>query len=278
MDVKELPAAHKQLLCGELTEDFYYIDEIKQKYVQLVPDADPEAINPYNLRMMGFQVLSRYVLQNQPSLEAYFRHLLLQQDVMDIIPLKKRFAYVMMWHQTLNTLKNEYEIMEFEPHQIINIRKLNKSGITKAHLRAFCDWAHATMPEGTYFSGRQLRMSGTNVGLYDLGFSDWFYAKLVASDPRFSFSQMFGSVILYRGKATISIRSFLEDRIRRAGKIDIYDLMTELEREFGCKIEMKSDITAKLQGSDVYFDPILERFYANQELYYRELDEDPEVM
>jgi hypothetical protein len=134
------------------------------------------------------------------------------------------------------------------------------------------------MPEGTYFSGRQLRMSGTNVGLYDLGFSDWFYAKLVASDPRFSFSQMFGSVILYRGKATISIRSFLEDRIRRAGKIDIYDLMTELEREFGCKIEMKSDITAKLQGSDVYFDPILERFYANQELYYRELDEDPEVM
>jgi len=35
----------------------------------------------------------------------------------------------------------------------------------------------------------------------------------------------------------------------------------------------RSDLIVKVQNTEVYFDKILDRFYANADIYYRELDE-----
>ena len=49
--------------------------------------------------------------------------------------------------------------------------------------------------------------------------------------------------------------------------------MAELTDYFGCtNISDRLELRYKVQGSDVYFDPILERFYADVKLYERELD------
>ena len=63
------------------------------------------------------------------------------------------------------------------------------------------------------------------------------------------------------------------DRICAHGWIDTYDLMTELEECFGCTPEDKWDITYRLKNTQVYYDKILDRLYANVDLYYRDLDE-----
>ena len=49
--------------------------------------------------------------------------------------------------------------------------------------------------------------------------------------------------------------------------------MSELEGNFGCEILEKNKVTYAVQGTEIFYDPILERFYANEELYYREIDE-----
>lgn len=278
MDAKVMPIAHKEALLAALTDDFYYFEEIRNIYVELIPDADPESVNPYNLTSMGFTVLSRYALRNWSSLEAYFKHFLLCDAVVDIAPLRKRFSCIQMWYQTLTNLKKEYEILEFEPDQIINIRKLEDSGVTKQMLKGFCDEVYAFLEDGTYFTAKSLRQSGFCSDLYDLGFSDWFYANLLCFDPRFSYCGMLSGIVLHKGKEGISIKSFLTDQIRRAGTIDILDLISDLQEDFGLRVEMKSDITQKLHDSEVFYDPILERLYADAELYYRELDEDTEGM
>ena len=276
IDSKVMAATHKLKLQDALTDDFYYIDDVKRIYRSLFPDADLETVNPYNLKTMGFTVLSKYILKNWPSLEAYFRHFLLGDDIVDLTPLRKRFCYIQMWSQTLTTLKNNYEILEFEPNQIISFSKLEKSGITKEMFKAFCDDVYAVVEDGMYFSAKSLRQSGFNSELYDLGFSDWFYANVLCCDPRFSYCNMMGNIILYKGKAAISIKSFIQDQVKRASKIDIVDLMNDLNDDFGCNVSIKSDITQKIQGSEIFYDPILERLYANAELYYRELDADTE--
>lgn len=273
VDQKVMTKEHKELLKAELTEDFYYIDEVRRIYKRLVPGADLEDINPYNLKLMGFNVLSRYVLQNYPSLEVYMAHLLTEEDIVDITPYRKRFVYVQMFSQKLTELKRNLEIIEFEPNRIINIRRLEKSGVSKDMLRDFCDEAYEYVPDGTYFSALSLRQDGFTSDLYDLGFSDWFYANLLFSDERLSHGQMFGSIILYKGQGDITIKSFITDRIREHGSIDTYDLVTELEERYGCRISDRLDLIYKVSGTEIYYDSILDRLYADEDTYYRELDE-----
>lgn len=273
IDQKVMRADRREVLHRMLPGDFYYMDEIRKIYGNLYPDADLEEINPYNLKSMGFIVLSRYVLQHYPSLEAYCEHLLTREDIVTLKSLRQRFTYVPVFSQTLMELKRNLEIIEFEPGQIMNFRKLARVGITKEDIRDFCDAVYNFVSDGSYFSAQSLKADGFESELYDLGFSDWFYANLLLADDRFSYTNVFGNIVLHKGREEITIQSFLVDRICSYGWIDIYDLMTELESCFGCTTNEKSDITHRLKNSQVYYDKILDRLYANVDLYYRDLDE-----
>ena len=260
-------------LKSALTDDFYFLDEVRDVYVGLIPGADLSEINSYNLKRMGFQVLSRYVLQHYDSLEAYFRKLLTEEEVMDITAIRNRYSKIMMFSQVFWELKRDYEIIEFAPNQILSIHRLERAGNTKEELKEFCDQVYETAEEGEYFSAKSLRDAGFYSDLYELGFSDWFYGGILAADPRFSYGRVFSSIILCKGNQEITKKSFLAECIRAHRSIDIYDLMSELEGSFGCEISEKSQITSTLQGTEIFYDGILERLYANEELYYREIDE-----
>ena len=129
------------------------------------------------------------------------------------------------------------------------------------------------MEEDTYFSVSSIRNGGHKSELYDLGFSDCFYSGLLSADEKFSYGRMFGNLIFYKGKANISIQTFEKYLIKESGIIDIYDLMTLMTEEYGCRITERTDLIYKVYNTDIYYDKYLERFYATAELYYRELDE-----
>lgn len=274
---KPMSLEHREQLKQMLKEDFYYLDEIRIIYQNLIPDADLEEINPMNLKAMGFIVLSRYAVQHYPSLEDYCEHLLTCEDITDIRSYKKKFASVTMFSQKLMELKRSLTVIEYAPDHLIHIRKLKQSGITREMIHAFCDQVCNKIEDNTYFSARSLRLSSFQSPLYDLGFDDWFYANLLIADERFSFSRMFGTIILYKGKKDVTIKSCLNALIQKHRSVDILDLMDELENAYGCNPMDKTDLIYKTQGTEVYYDRYLERFYANQDLYYRELDEAEEV-
>lgn len=273
IDQKVMLADRADALHSKLTDDFYYIDEIRKIYAKMYPDADLEEINPYNLKAMGFIVLSRYVVQNYPSLEAYCEDILTREDIVDLKSLRQRHTYLQNFSQKLMELKRSLDIIEFESGKILNFRKLEKAGITKADLQSFCDEVYDFVQADTYFSISSIKQEGFESELFDLGFSNCFYANLILADSRFSYTNAYGSIILYKGERVITIQSFFIDRVHKHGWIDVYDLMTELEERYDCKVDEKSDITYRLKNTIVYYDSILERFYANTELYYRDLEE-----
>lgn len=272
IDQKAMLADNQKALLAELTDDFYYIDEIRKIYANVVPGADLEEINPYNLKLMGFSVLTRYVYRNHSTLDAYFRDLLTRQDITDITPYRSRFAYVVAFSGTLVNMKNELEVLEFEPNQIITFRKLAAAGVTREDLKAFCDEATDYVEDGTYFSVQSIKKAGFESELFDLGFSDWFYASLLTSDDRFSDTKAFGNILLYKGDKRITIQSFEESLIREHGSIDVYDLMTEMEETYGCRIPDRLDLIYKVGGTDVVYDKYMDRLYANTGILNRELD------
>lgn len=272
IDQKAMLSTDQKALLAELSEDFYYIDEIRRIYKIVASGANLEEINPYNLKRMGFSVLSRYVYRNHDSLDAYFRYLLTKEDITDITPYRRKFAYVVSFSSTLVNMKNNLDILEFEPNQIITFRKLEAGGITKEDLKAFCDEVADFVEEGTYFSVQSIKRDGFVSDLFDLGFSDWFYASLLTSDDRFRNTRAFGNIILFKGDVRISIQSFEESLIREHGSIDVYDLMTEMEEIYGCRITDRLDLIYKVGGTDVYYDKYTDRLYANEGVYNRELD------
>ena len=81
VDHKEMTPENMTRLSNELSDDFYYIDEVRKIYKRIAPNADPEEINSFNLKTMGFSVLSKYVLHNFPSLDAYFLFLSLNLSI-----------------------------------------------------------------------------------------------------------------------------------------------------------------------------------------------------
>ena len=272
VDYKAMSAENKAILKENLTEDFYYIDEIKEIYASCIPNADLSEINPYNLKLMGFIVLSRYAVQNHPSLDAYFNHLLTKEDIIDLTSYRKRYTYVQAFSANLHSLKNKQIVFEFEPNQIINIRKLEAGGVTTDSIKAFCDNVYDFVEDNTFFNISSLRNLGFEDEFYELGFSDWFYANILAEDERFSSGQIFSNVILYKGETDITIKDFEMWLVKTHGSIDIYDLMTELTDNYGCKVEEKSDIAYRLYGTGIYYDNILERFYSSAEAYYQEIE------
>lgn len=270
---KAMPEMRKEALRTVLKDDFYYIDEIRTMYRNLFPDADVEEINPYNLKLMGFTVLSKYVVQHYPSLDAYFENILTKEDIIDITTYRKRFVYIVLFSQKLMELRKNLQVIEFEPNQIINFRKLEKAGVTKTQIRDFCDAVYSFLDDGVYFSIQSIRQDGFESELFELGFSDWFYANLLISDNRFSFSTIYSNIILYKGQENITAKSFEMNRIKEYGHIDVYDLITELTERFGCKVSERFDVIHKVHGTEIYYDRILDRLYANADMYYRELDE-----
>lgn len=273
-DQKKMTADNLNLLSRSLTDDFYFIDEIKKIYQTIVPNADIEEINPYNLNMMGFSMYTRYALQNYNSLDDYFRNILLAEDILDLKPYRKRFCYVHSFSTTLNEMKRNLDIIEFEPNVVISFSKLEKNGITIEAVEEYCDAVYEFIEDNTYFSARSLRLSGFDSDLYELGFNDWFYANLLISDERFSYGNVFGSIILYKGDAEVTRESFLESRVHENESVDIFDLLDELSDIYGCSLndDAKYDVIKLLRDTDVYYDSILDRLYVNQEAFYSEIE------
>lgn len=272
IDQKQMSAENRAILKSELTDDFYYIEEIRCIYSRLISGADVEEVNPYNLKTMGFSVHSRFVIQNHPSVDAFFYDLLTKDDIYDISAYRKRFVYVNLFSQKLMELKRSLQIVEFETNQIISFRKLENSGVSRDMIQDFCDEVYDYVQEKEYFSMQSLKLAGFESELYDLGFSEWFYANLLISDNRFSFGRMYGNLIFYKGKADITIKSFETYLIRNCGCVDTFDLMSDLTDKYGCRSVDKNDVIYKVQNTEIYYDNILDRLYANKDLYYKELE------
>lgn len=269
---KEMSAEHRTALLDALEGDFYYIDELRQIYTRVIPGADKEEVNPENLKRMGFHVLSRYAFRNHDTLEAFFQDLLTRKDLLDIAELRRRYANVAAFSAVLNSLKRALTVVEYEPNRLISMGKLNAAGVFRSDIEDFCNAVYNHVEKDTYFTAKSLRLSGFQIELYELGFSDWFYGSLLLSDPRFSYGNLYKANVYCKGKAEVTVRSFETALVRNAGSIDVYDLQREMEEIYGCSVPDRLDLVYRV-ADGVYYDKHLDRLYDSESRFWQEVDE-----
>lgn len=270
VEYEDMPEEHVQKLKEVLVNDFYFMTELRRIYKNLVDDADLSLLSTYNLKKMGFLVGSTYVIQNYPTAEAYFDHLLTSEDVVDVAPISKRYTGLTTYSAYLAGIKHDMRIIEFEPYQYINIRRLEKLGFTKEKLREYGSQVWSYLVDDRYFTIQSIRNDGFTSELDVLGFGDLFYTSILKEDGRFSWQRVGNAVVLSPKGNSFTVHDFLVDYITNAGSVNVDDFSLELRERFGIELD-RSAIIEKVKGSDVYYDSIMEKLYADYSLYFEEI-------
>ena len=170
----------------------------------------------------------------------------------------------------LARLKEDLEIVEFEPYQYINIRRLEKMGISKEKLYNYRDCAWSFLSSDDFFSVKSLIQDGFDHELHSLGFMDLFYATILKSDNRFTWQRVGNAVIFNPRREQFSVHDFLVSYVESVKSINIDEMVSELNDRYGIEFD-RWDIMNKVKGSAVYYDSIMETLYADYETYYEEI-------
>lgn len=257
-----------------LTESFYFIDEVATVFSRVLGQAvkEPSSIV---LKSIGFKVFSGYVIKGTASANDYFYHELTCEDIVDHSKYGTRIRQIMAYNIVMNALKEEYVIFEFEPFKFVNSRRLESFGVEKADIIRYCTEVKQFVGEDEYFTIPWLRKQGFTSNLDDLGFDDFFYEAILAMDPGiFCFIQRTGkkkgAALLRVGQKQGSKNDFLISLIEKEGSIDREDLISYCKDNYGMYYS-EHNLFASIEESDVYYDSIMGKFYANYSLYYDEI-------
>jgi hypothetical protein len=97
-----------------------------------------------------------------------------------------------------------------------------------------------------------------------------FYASILKEDERFAWQRV-GSAIVFNPKGnSFTVHDFLVDYVNKVGSVNIDDFSFELKERFGINLD-RSSIVEKVKGSEVYYDSIMEKLYADYSLYFEEI-------
>ena len=275
IDYAALPAIQFARLQMVLDRDFYTIQDVKRLYKREFPNSDESLLNPYTLKTLGFHVYpgySGYIVKNTFSgATDYFHTILTQDDIVDMRAYGTAIRNIATYDSEHRRLRNAYEIIEFSPLQYISIRRLNEAGVTKEHLRAYCDAVAKYYEKGEYFTTTSMRNSGFVHDLDDLGCEEWFYSSILFEDrDNFSAQRIGGTRLFLRGKPNGNLVDMLVWLLDKYQKIDFYDLLDMLENQYGIFLP-KEKVVEIISDTELYYDAIMETVYIDYDTYFEEI-------
>lgn len=271
---KKIPENRAPLLRKNLPYDFYFLTEIKEIYHKIFPDADLDEINLRSLKALGYTVLEKYVLTRHKTADSFFRDILLKDDVFSITALRKRFGSIQTYYQTWFELRRNMDILLFDKDQYLNIRRLEKLGITKADLRDYCSKVFEEVPENSIFTVHSLK-DNVDSKLNDLGFDDLFYGELLAVGGNFLCARCFGSFVFYKGTLDggFNKKNFCLETLKAYNSVELDDYIADCYEIYGIQISEKYDVLSAISGTEFYYDNIMQKIYRSKNEYYAEFDE-----
>lgn len=270
IDYETLPVEQFNELKAKLVNDVYAISQVREIFIKLFPKGNVKLITTYNLKRLGFRVNSTIIYSEKYSnAEKCFRNIVSKKDIFDSCVLDSRILINQTYYVALQTLKENFDVVEFYPGQFINIRRLEHNGITKAKLQEYIDKVYDFIGSEV-FTIKYLRKKGFSHELDDLGFEDWFYSSLLVCDNRFTHRRFDKERLLKIGKGRITLSDLVEHLVSKYRSIDIYDLIDYIKDEYGLSVD-KFKIQCIAKDIDLYYDSIMEKVYIDYDEYFQEV-------
>ena len=222
------------------------------------------------MQSWGYSARGQFVYRGFPSPAAYFRATFTEPDTLAVSPFFSRFDNDPLIRSTLDALEHNYEIIEFEENQYINIRRLRKFGIDKAHINQLCEKACAALDTLAFFTATSIMNMGLCPEIDGLGFGGVFYDSLLKNSPLFSKSH-FGKTIIYSPQGQkLSGNDVLYEYVQRVERIPLDTLIENLSSDYGISIS-RAGILSRIKETTLHYDPIFDAVYKDYETYYADV-------
>ncbi len=256
-----------------LTEDYYTMSCIKDIFKKILPDINSKFFNPFTLRKLGFHVYSDYIINNKyKNSLTFFKHFIAKNDFLDLNTISKDVLNNNQFQACLSNMRKDYEIIEYERHKYISIKKLESVGCDKDTLKDYCDYINKKVSEN-YFTVFYTRKKGIYHDIYKLGFSERFYESILSEDrTRLNYQRVDNTKLFRKGDQKSSWIDLIETIIYSTEKlsIDIYDLQDLLKEEYNIYLDTHK-IIENIENSSLFYSRITEKAYGDYEIYFDEI-------
>ena len=262
----ELPCLESQMLLQALTEDFYTIDEIRDIYLSVIPNADKSMITAFSLKLLGFQVnKSGYAYRNHSNIESCIANEFLKNDIIDSEKLYNRFSKASTYYVVMTNLRQSLDIVEIKENNYASINFLNKFGITKSDLVEYKEKVIECIEDGAFFNYHLLSNQGYDFKKYVNGYeTDYMINSVLSTDDRLSSQKLGGTTVLFKGDAVVSIASLIDSIVKT--KLSVLEIQDLLEEQFGVVLDQYK-IVEKISSSTLYYDRVTKTIYKNYNLF-----------
>lgn len=241
-----------------------FVDDIRNEI-----SIKPSMVTLY-LNQLGYKKYANYYISdyynNTTELfdELYFE----KYEIIDAykIPLK-------IWHLSSfgsQLFKKIYsmELVEFDNHKYINIKKLSKIGLDKELFIQFRKEVLNLLKDNEYWSLSNILEVIDTTKIDEFGFDNIFYRSILRGVGNI-YSQRISNNYLFKLNEPVSLKSFLYHIINDKKIIDIYNLLSFISDTYNINIE-KYKVIAVIQDLGMYYDEIMEKIYLDIYYYYEE--------
>ncbi len=256
-----------------LTKRFYLIKDIQDIYLQKYDRSTIDRVNPRTLKMLGFKVYVDYVVSNNyQSAYDFFVEQLLENDTVDYRRLEDgKLTYIQISNGALDDLRRDYSLLEYEDMKFITFDKLHEVNdeITKEMLQDYAKEA-IKYDDEKYFTVQSLKKNGFSSKLHNIGLGEWFNACLIRNYPGIRFIKTGGNIVFRKGDRQISTVDFFRFVLNRKIKMDIYEFISYIKKEYAVDLE-KEKVINWVKDTELYYDSIMEKIYVSKDYYYDEI-------
>lgn len=169
-------------------------------------------------------------------------------------------------------MEKDLDIVAIDEKIYANISFLNSKGVKKEILSDFIHKVYNALPNGSYFTFKTLKDSGFSHTLFELGFENIFYERLLISSGLFNTINRKQPILFAKGKEhPHSLNQFLEEEVYLYGtSVDIYDFRDDLFEKYGIELDVL-DIRYRIEKTGIYYSDYLEKLFNNKEEYLDEV-------
>lgn len=257
-----------------LKDDFYLTSKIKNIFMREYPNENPNKINHFSLRQLGFIVYSNYVISNKfNNASDYYDYLLSSGDIIDISKFKYGIIQTNSFCSRIRKYKESYELIEFSKYKYINIKRITEiTGFTKQDIYDFCENVLGFVGK-RFFTIASIRYEGFSDKLDTLGFGDYFFASLLQENiQNFNCFRIGNNKMFRAGTANLNFSDFIEWLLYQTESLsmNIYDACELISEKYNVNVE-KYEIKNSIIGTSMYYNESTEKIYADYEVYFDEI-------
>lgn len=261
---------HLEVLKNELTEDFYWKEDLENIYISLFSDGNLRNLNAQNIKLLNYTMASSCIYSDKfNSLADCVEHIILNGNTFNL-NIQNKFRSLAAFYQVFSKLRNKMDIIEFTSGNYINFKKLESVGLNKNDLYEYQNKVINYIGD-KYFTVISLKNDGLKYDKLDkLGFDEYFYSSILINNPSIQYKKIQNTYLMKKGEEQFELSDFFIYIMGKLRKIDIYDLCDYIKAQYGLDIN-RYKIAAITKECSLYYNQITEKVYVDYDEFYNEI-------